>query len=249
MRVGFIHGVMNTDNTAISGETIDYGPCAMLGNYNLSTVYSSIDTQGRYAFGNQATIMLWNCTRLAECCVPLFSGGPEQAVEQLTELLKNAQRQLSNALGKMHTQKLGLEPANAEHVELSKTLFKELEKLSIDYTNTFDWLTRDVLSPNINPNLHDRLGQTYTVWKEYIERSQNDPAEIFTQMRKNNPVIIPRNEVVEKIITECSESFSAEPAAEFLASFKNPYSDDVIRTELREENAKFDASYRTFCGT
>ncbi len=137
MRVGFIHGVMNTDNTLVSGETIDYGPCAMMNNFDFDTVFSSIDKQGRYAFGNQPNMANWNCARLAESLIPLINDDDEQAVTLMTPYINSFAEQFNIEFTAMWEQKLGLNESSSSDGELIAELLTLLKDNQLDYTNTF----------------------------------------------------------------------------------------------------------------
>ena len=142
LRVGFIHGVMNTDNTLLSGETIDYGPCAMLGVYHPATVYSSIDRRGRYAYGQQATIMQWNMARLAECLLPLFNSDEKIALQLAEDVIKAIPEQQSEDFITMMNRKLGFQKPAFNRVWIEGFL-NRLQTIQLDYTITFTALTED----------------------------------------------------------------------------------------------------------
>lgn len=141
MRVGFIHGVMNTDNTCVSGETIDYGPCAMMGIYDPQTVFSSIDTIGRYAFGNQAEIAHWNTVRFAECVLPLVDADQDKAINKVTPVLDEFAGLFKRAYRKMMGNKLGFTSFQQEDESLHDSILDRLKQKRMDYTDTFDQLT------------------------------------------------------------------------------------------------------------
>ena len=159
MRVGFIHGVMNTDNVAISGETIDFGPCAMIGVYDPHTVYSSIDTKGRYAFGNQPNITLWNMTRLAECLLPLISNDEKAAIAIVEPLLMQFNQQFEHAYFKMLANKLGLtEIAPSDQIFIAE-LLEIMKNKRLDYTQLFTDLTQSLDDDNLAHKLKNKLGE------------------------------------------------------------------------------------------
>ena len=179
MRVGFIHGVMNTDNTLVSGETIDYGPCAMMDNFDFDTVFSSIDKQGRYAFGNQPNMASWNCARLAESLIPLIGNDEEKAVSLLTPVIHRFSEQFNTKFTVMWGEKLGLAGVKEGDKELVSELLTLLQEYHLDYTNTFDVLTEFV---NGNATFPEELTEWANKWQSRIS---NDSYKI---MRAANPL-------------------------------------------------------------
>ena len=238
MRVGFIHGVMNTDNTLVSGETIDYGPCAMMNSFDFDTVFSSIDRQGRYAFGNQPNIANWNCARLAESLIPLISEDDEQAVALLSPLINSFAEKFNHAFTDMWAQKLGLDGHKPEDSELVAELLALLKDNSLDYTNTFDSLTRSLKeSVTIPPVLSS--------WSEkWAHRTHK---QCYSIMRKVNPTLIPRNYMVEKILKDFAESNQSPILSEYLQALQNPYTQSI--NESWNHAASDEKNYQTFCGT
>ncbi|TMN83693.1 MULTISPECIES: protein adenylyltransferase SelO family protein [unclassified Pseudoalteromonas] len=239
MRVGFIHGVMNTDNTLVSGETIDYGPCAMMDNFDFDTVFSSIDKQGRYAFGNQPNMASWNCARLAESLIPLISDDEEKAVSLLTPVIHRFSEQFNTQFTVMWSKKLGLVDANEGDKELVSELLTLLQTHHLDYTNTFDALTEFV---NGNATFPEELTEWANKWQSRIS---NDSYKI---MRAANPRIIPRNHIIETILAEYNELGSSKLMSRFIKVANNPYlfSDDMTEFQKVPLN---DTNYKTFCGT
>ncbi|KTF18743.1 protein adenylyltransferase SelO [Pseudoalteromonas sp. 10-33] len=239
MRVGFIHGVMNTDNTLVSGETIDYGPCAMMDNFDFDTVFSSIDKQGRYAFGNQPNMASWNCARLAESLIPLISDDEEKAVSLLTPLIHRFSEKFNTEFTAMWGKKLGLVGVKEGDKELVSELLTLLQEHHLDYTNTFDALTEFV---NGNATLPEELTEWANKWQRRIS---NESYEI---MRAANPCIIPRNHIIETILAEYNELGSSKLMSRFIKVANNPYlfSDDM--TEFQKVHLN-DTNYKTFCGT
>ena len=239
MRVGFIHGVMNTDNTLVSGETIDYGPCAMMDNFDFDTVFSSIDKQGRYAFGNQPNMASWNCARLAESLIPLISDDEEKAVSLLTPVIHRFSEQFNTQFTVMWSKKLGLVDANEGDKELVSELLTLLQTHHLDYTNTFDALTEFV---NGNATFPEELTEWANKWQSRIS---NDSYKI---MRAANPRIIPRNHIIETLLAEYNELGSSKLMSRFIKVANNPYlfSDDMTEFQKVPLN---DTNYKTFCGT
>ncbi|MEW8586955.1 MAG: protein adenylyltransferase SelO family protein, partial [Candidatus Thiodiazotropha sp.] len=165
LRVGFIHGVMNTDNTAISGETIDFGPCAMMGTYSPKTVFSSIDRDGRYAFGNQPAIAQWNMARFAETLLPLIDKNEKQAIETLGARVETFSSLFKQRYLQMMASKLGLSKLTSAEKALILALLDRLERKRLDYTTSFDRLTRSLSSQSVAQQLIDELADWYADWR------------------------------------------------------------------------------------
>ena len=249
LRVGFIHGVMNTDNTAISGETIDYGPCAMMNHYSQETVFSSIDHQGRYAYGNQPTIGQWNMARFAETLLPLIDPEQQTAIEKATDLIKSFSDRFKQQYSDMMGRKLGLDMFNEEDAQLIADLIALLEQRQPDYTNSFDLLTNSISSGEYDQQLTETFGEWLEQWKQRVASDSRSSEEIQSLMRRNNPCVIPRNHQMEAVIESCVENGDIAPAKAFLKVLQSPY-------QLLPETPFFQAPpddgdryYQTFCGT
>jgi uncharacterized protein YdiU (UPF0061 family) len=249
MLVGFIHGVMNTDNTSLAGETIDYGPCAMLGIYDPATVYSSIDVAGRYAFGNQPAMAQWNLTRFAQCLLPLVDDDPQMGAEQLRPILATFAERFEQAYMTMLGPKIGLHPVRPEDQDLITSLLRLLEDKKLDYTITFHLLTRGVTDQSAAADLEKDLGPWMARWKKRLARESPAPEKIQALMQRNNPVVIPRNHHVEKVIRECIQQGTAEPAQSFLQVLASPYREQKNTSRYQDPPADNDRNYHTFCGT
>jgi uncharacterized protein YdiU (UPF0061 family) len=193
MRVGFIHGVMNTDNMAISGETIDYGPCAFMDNYNPKTVFSSIDKFGRYSFSNQPPITKWNLSRFAECLIPLIDNNEDKAIQLATEAIDNFQNIYEEKWLNMMRDKLGLFGKTKDDKKLIDDLLTWMEKNKADYTNTFCYLMNISIG---NSSLYDdkEFINWSNNWKNRIFINNNSKDKSIELMKKTNPIIIPRNQ-------------------------------------------------------
>ena len=249
MRVGFIHGVMNTDNVAISGETIDFGPCAMIGIYDPHTVYSSIDTKGRYAFGNQPNITLWNMTRLAECLLPLISNDEKAAIAIVEPLLMQFSQQFEHAYFKMLANKLGLtEIAPSDQIFIAE-LLEIMKNKRLDYTQLFTDLTQSLDDDNLAHKLKDKLGDWYDRWKVYSGDSQENMNIAKALMQTNNPIVIPRNHHVEKVLKACEETGNTQAADDFLTVLRSPYNEIANTIHYQDVPMDDDRNYCTFCGT
>jgi uncharacterized protein YdiU (UPF0061 family) len=247
MRVGFIHGVMNTDNTAISGETIDYGPCAMMNAYSPDTVFSSIDTQGRYRFGHQPQIGQWNMARLAECLMPLFDEDSTLAREIAQALLNAYAPEFQEKYFAMMGSKIGLSSVNTEDERLINDLLEIMRKSAMDYTQTFHLLTESQNSSGSDADLPSNLSHWKQRWHSRL--AKQEPEEAYKLMRSQNPVVIPRNHHIEAIIESCVINGSTAEAEAFLAVLKSPYLELDITKHYQDPPADGDRHYQTFCGT
>ncbi|TXR54627.1 protein adenylyltransferase SelO [Reinekea thalattae] len=242
LRVGFIHGVMNTDNCAISGETIDYGPCAMLGRYQPNTVYSSIDKQGRYAFSNQPAIIHWNMARLAEALMVLETGDDFQTIiDQFQQRFQ--QRYLAT-----YRKKLGLVEHTAQDAELITKLLTLMQQHQLDYTQSFI-LLEQALSGSAPSNEIAPLNNWVVEWKDRIGFDPERKKAASELMQQTNPLIIPRNHHVEAVLEACEQAQSGEPAKEFLAAIRSPYQPTITTQKFQSTDPDYDQNYQTFCGT
>ena len=235
LRIGFIHGVMNTDNTSISGETIDYGPCAFMNSYDEKTVYSSIDKQGRYSFGNQAPIIKWNIVKLAEALLPLIHENEEESIKIAEEIIVGFDQKFQNAYIKMMSKKLGILSKQKADAELIIELLILMRKYRRDYTNTFFKLSNDE-----NPFTNEEEMNWFNRWKERIEKQ--DPAKTQKIMQSTNPTIIPRNHHVEKAILDKREF------ERLIQALKRPYDYKNVNEEFQKP-PESEVGYKTFCGT
>src|SRR5918994_1767102 len=199
MHVGFIHGVMNTDNMAISGETIDYGPCAFMDHYDPSTVFSSIDAQGRYAYANQPSIAQWNLARLAETLLPLIDPDTDKAVGLATEVLQAFMTQFEAQLFAHMCRKIGLAHGLEGDADLINRLFAAMQESEADFTLTFRRLALVAESVNAEPTLRELFARSPSIddwlrdWRARLASDPRSAAERGASMRRVNPAIIPRN--------------------------------------------------------
>ena len=245
MRVGFIHGVMNTDNMAISGETIDYGPCAFMDHYDPKTVFSSIDKFGRYAFSNQPPITKWNLARFAECLIPLIDKNEDAAIKLATDLIDNFQKIYEEKWLNMMRDKLGLFGEDKNDKKLINDLFKWMEKNKADYTNTFCNLM-DINSDEIYKN-NDFIDWK-NEWKKRSELNNSTKEKQSKLMKSNNPIVIPRNHKVEEALAEADKG-SLDKMKKLLAILKNPYDNQNNIEEYQSPAPSSNEKYQTFCGT
>jgi uncharacterized protein YdiU (UPF0061 family) len=253
--VGFIHGVMNTDNTAISGETIDYGPCAFMDTYNPATVFSSIDEQGRYAYANQPRIALWNLTRLAECLLPLFSDQQDEAISEAQSALAGFAEKFDTAYQAGLRKKLGLFTAEDGDRALAQDLLEAMAKNQADFTLTFRRLSDAALDTaddrSIRPLFADPAA--YDEWavrfRERIGRETQDTAMRQAAMRSVNPAFIPRNHRVEAVIEAAVNRDDFAPFEELLAVLSKPFEDQPAFAGYADPPEPHQRVLRTFCGT
>lgn len=249
MRVGFIHGVMNTDNTTISGETIDYGPCAMMNAYNPDTVFSSIDVNGRYRFGHQPQIAQWNMARLAECLLPLFDEDSSKAQAIAQRMLGTFAESFKQHYFTMLGRKIGLDIINDDDQSLLDDLLDLMRKNAMDYTQTFNLLTESIHSAEQDTVAKNLLGDWYGRWKTRLEKQSQNDSVVYNRMRSNNPVVIPRNHHMEAVIQSCVLDGSTSEAEAFLKVLKSPYKELESTQQFQDAPTDGDRHYRTFCGT
>ena len=250
LRVGFVHGVMNTDNMTISGETIDYGPCAFIDGYANATVFSSIDRGGRYAFGNQPWIARWNLARFAEALLPLIDTDQDKAVAVAEERLAQFQTSMSEAWTDMMRDKLGLPGKREEDLSLATSLLELMEETSADYTDTFRALSGATALP---PALKRARGWDpwHVRWDARCDRAPGDElaASAHARMRQANPAIIPRNHLVEAALEAAVKTEDLEPFHRLLAALQAPYEERPELAPFQEPPPDSSRHYQTFCGT
>jgi len=247
MRVGFIHGVMNTDNMTISGETIDYGPCAFMNNYDPETVFSSIDQNGRYAFFNQPGITKWNLARFAECLVPLINEDKNTSIQIATKIVNDFSEIYKKEWFKMMSKKLGLLGKDVNDEKLIMDLLTWMHKNKADYTNTFCFL----MNQNHTENQIYK-DQSFLDWKKKwqvrLKINNSSIEESLKFMRLSNPLVIPRNHKVEEAL-EASNNNDLNPLKKLLRILEKPYE---FKEEIKEYQSLPPPSnkiYKTFCGT
>ena len=245
MRVGFIHGVMNTDNMAISGETIDYGPCAFMDVYDPKTVFSSIDKFGRYAFSNQPPITKWNLARFAECLIPLIHKDENEAIKVASEIIDNFQNIYEEKWLNMMRDKLGLFGKDQNDQKLINDLLSWMEINNADYTNTFCNL--------MNVNIEDKKvyeDQKFInwvkIWEKRVLMNNNLKEKSLDLMRNTNPTVIPRNHKVEEALNAANED-NFEVMNKLLNILNKPYSNQ--KNIENYQSLSTDKEYQTFCGT
>ena len=241
MRVGFIHGVMNTDNMAISGESLDFGPCAFMDRYDPNTFFSCIDQCGRYAFGKQPSIAQWNLARLADAILPLIDDDRDVAMQTCDEIIDSFTEKYKIKFHKMMKAKLGLVSDESGDIELFHELLDILEKHSLDYTNTFVSLMN-------GENIDTNLKSFYNKWTSRICRQDIDTQEVIAIMKKTNPVVIPRNHKVDEAIGEAHNG-DLQLLEDLLNVLKEPYTQTDNLLTYQQPATLTDKKYKTFCGT
>jgi serine/tyrosine/threonine adenylyltransferase len=247
LRVGFIHGVLNTDNLFISGQTLDYGPCAFLNQYNPATVFSSIDVNGRYAFGNQAKITLWNLTRLAETLLPLINTNQDAAVAQATETLNQFEPLFTNSWQVMMANKLGFATSSPQIQTLAQNLLQIMQQHKTDYTNTFVYLANNTLHQSpafITP----QFNAWYQQWLQLHGGVLSPQAKNI--MQQNNPFIIPRSHLVEDFLEQTCQTNNPTNLTNYINHLQTPYNYHTQTTYLHQPPPPdFETHYKTFCNT
>ena len=253
--VGFIHGVMNTDNSSISGETIDYGPCAFMDHYDPAMVFSSIDEQGRYAYANQPRIALWNLTRFAECLLPLLSDAQDEAIEQAQAALGDFAERFDSAYQAGLRGKLGLFTARDDDRVLAQELLDAMAKNQADFTLTFRRLSDAALDPNADRELRQLFAEPAAYdewavrWRQRIGEEPQDPAARQSAMRAVNPAFIPRNHRVEAVIEAAVNRDDFALFEELLTVLSKPYEDQPAHAGYAEPPEPHQRVLQTFCGT
>ena len=254
MNVGFIHGVMNTDNISISGQTIDYGPCAFMNNFDPNTVYSFIDVYGRYSYGNQPKIMLWNLSKFAECISFLINQNEDKASKIILESLSKFPQLFDKFWMKGISEKIGLLQNTKENREVIEKFLEIMFEQKTDFTLTFRTLSESIdnnerkkaflyLFKNSKP-----INNWYNDWIQRLKKQNSSKEEISKKMKNRNPVFIPRNHLVEKAISEAVDKCEFSMVDDLVEVLKRPF----------ESNNKFNLSdppkanediKNTFCGT
>jgi serine/tyrosine/threonine adenylyltransferase len=258
MLLGFVHGVMNTDNTAISGETIDYGPCAFMEAYDPATVFSSIDLHGRYAYGNQPHIALWNLTRLAESLLPILAdeaGNKEVALDSAKEALAAFQPQFEAARASGLRRKLGLFAEREGDDVLAEDLLERMAANRADFTLTFRELCDAAASPDADrevrvlfddPSAYDAWSIR---WRQRLEQEPTSGQGLAAKMQRENPRVIPRNHMVEAALEAATTRHDLQPFEEMLDVVSRPYDDRPGLERYAAPARPEERVTATFCGT
>lgn len=247
MRVGFIHGVMNTDNMTVSGETIDYGPCAFMDTYDPQTVFSSIDQLGRYAYFNQPSITKWNLARFAECMVSLINEDKDKAINMATETINTFEIIYEKKWLNMMRDKLGLFGEDTKDQVLILDLLTWMHQNKADYTNTFCFLMNEkVKDDEIYNNKNFLLWKKR--WEERLKINNNSPDKFLKLMRAVNPIVIPRNHKVEEAL-DAANNDDLTLLKRLTKVLEKPYQNQKDISEYQLVAPSGAQKYQTFCGT
>ena len=245
--IGFIHGVMNTDNMSICGESIDYGPCAFMDTYDPATVFSSIDEYGRYAYGNQPKIGAWNLARFAETLLPLLNENIDEAVKIAEDALGEYKDIYYDSWYDGMRKKLGMFNKNDGDRIIIDTLLNIMKNNKEDYTNTFYYLTKGNIE-KLNMHNTDEFKKWYKLWNDRIKEQDKSIEDSIKLMENNNPVVIPRNHRVEEAL-ESAVNGDYTVMNNLLKALRNPYDYSDINEELTKTPAPRSCPYKTYCGT
>ena len=255
MHVGFVHGVMNSDNTSISGETIDYGPCAFMDSYDPATVFSSIDHHGRYAYGNQPNIAQWNIACLGECLLPLIHPDRNKAIGIAEEILDSFQDKFRKYWLSGMYKKIGLTQNEPEDINLLEQLLELMKENKTDYTLTFRYLSDAIENDTGNSNFEkqflsqNKISEWLVSWRKRLKIQSASFKKIKMSMQKENPAFIPRNHRIEKTIYEAVNNNDYSYMDHLILLLNKPYQDQPNNSEYMHPPEKPDHNYQTFCGT
>jgi len=261
MQVGFIHGVMNTDNMAISGETIDYGPCAFMDKYDPKTVFSSIDHGGRYAYVNQPAIAQWNLARLAETLLPLIDPNSDKAISLATEVIESFIDSFDAHFLEGMRRKIGLSSALEGDADLINRLLATMQNAEADFTLTFRKLAleanadADKASPGGSTAWRELFGESSAIddwlrdWRKRLTQDAQSTTERAAGMRGVNPVFIPRNHRVEAALNAASKDGDFQPFNQLVGILQRPYVDQPESAEYSLPPEPSQKVFKTFCGT
>ena len=255
MLVGFIHGVMNTDNMAISGETIDYGPCAFMDTYDPNTVFSSIDHNGRYAYANQPAIAQWNLARFAETLLPLMGSDSDKAIALATEVIQSFIERFDAQFLEGMRRKTGLVSAQEGDADLIKRLFATMRDGGADFTLTFRRLTLAAENPGEESALFELFTNSSGIeewlreWRQRLAPDRQSGAERAASMRRVNPSFIPRNHRVEAALQAASDDLDFKPFHELLGILQHPYDEQPEFAAYGQPPQPSERVFQTFCGT
>ena len=254
MRLGFIHGVMNTDNMSVAGETIDYGPCAFMDEYDPNTVFSSIDHRGRYAFANQPVIAQWNLARLAETVLPLIHPETEKAVELATAVIEPFIAEFDARLLAVMRRKIGLALAREGDADLIKRLLALMAQSHADFTLTFRRLALIADEPGEEARLRESFAPAADIdswlrdWRAFAAQDLQSPEERLAGMRAANPAYIPRNHRVQGAL-DAAEAGDYEPFRALLQVLQHPCDEQPARSGYATPPRPEERVLRTYCGT
>ncbi|MEE8437939.1 MAG: protein adenylyltransferase SelO family protein, partial [Micropepsaceae bacterium] len=253
--VRLIHGVMNTDNMTISGETIDYGPCAFMDTYDPDTVYSSIDEAGRYAYGNQLRMAHWNLARFAEALVPLLGEDKDAGLKEAQDAIDAFVPQHEAAYSAGLSCKLGLRQQRPENLALAQELLDQMATSGLDFTGTFRALSEAAASSDHEAVLRSRFAdpgefEDWVVkWRRRLDEEVGDADNIRAVMAKTNPIFIPRNHLVEEAISAAENDDDFSRFDTLMSVLAKPFEDQPSHSRYAEPPTPDQVVHQTFCGT
>ena len=252
MSIGFVHGVMNTDNMTISGETIDYGPCAFMDRYYPKTVFSSIDHQGRYAYLNQPAILIWNLAKFAETLIPLIGENEEKSIKQLSDILQVTMPTYQEYFYEEMRQKLGLKDVNENNIKIIEGYLKILQFMKIDFTLSFRDLAKILINKKMIKDSVFKESQDfndwYKNWLKELNRYKKSNEDISRKMDDVNPCYIPRNHIIERGLGIASEGDISQ-IKEINELLRSPHLEKNISKDYLSPSSDSDLPYITYCGT
>jgi uncharacterized protein YdiU (UPF0061 family) len=255
MQVGFIHGVMNTDNMAVSGETIDFGPCAFMDEYDPATVYSSIDHAGRYAYANQPLAAQWNLARFAETLLPLLDADPQRALQRAAEVITGFPARHALHWLALMRRKLGLLGEQPGDLQLVESLLELMRASRADYTNTFRALNEAALDAGAMTRLRASFGDAAAfdawamAWRSRLDTEGRSDARRAQCMREANPAYIPRNHRVEQVIRAAVDRADFAPFSALLEVLERPFDERPEHAGYALPPGPGERVLQTFCGT
>ena len=253
MSVGFIHGVMNTDNMTISGETIDYGPCAFMDTYSAQTVFSSIDTHGRYAYANQPSILSWNLARLAETLIPLVEPDRDTAIGLLTDAVQDIPHVYEDHWLNAMRPKIGLWTKTPSDLDLINNLLSLMEDSHTDFTLVFRHLAKCVLGDDSQIRQHFGISAAFDAWSKRwqrrMKREEVRPQTRALAMDQINPIYTPRNHKVEEALSAAVDHNDLKPFSHLLELLSQPFDEVAGREDYSTPGPQLNTPYQTFCGT
>ena len=247
MGIGFIHGVMNTDNMTISGETIDYGPCAFMDAFDPSTFFSSIDTGGRYAYGAQPSIAQWNLTRFAETLIPLVDEDQDKAIQKLTQEVKTFRISYMSYWLEEMRRKLGLVKENSADIELATDFLQIMKDERVDFTLAFRNLAKVIIDDN--PFYPSSFADWLPRWRARLDEENTKAEEIKNRLLSANAIYIPRNHKVEEALNSAANEHDLAPFLTLLEIISHPYEERPGLEAFSQPAPSGSAPYKTFCGT
>jgi uncharacterized protein YdiU (UPF0061 family) len=253
MNVGFIHGVMNTDNMAVSGETIDFGPCAFMDTYDPAAVFSSIDEGGRYAYANQPHAAVWNLARFAETLLPHIDSNPQRAVDVATEAISKFETLYADCWLAGMRRKLGLAMPEPGDRQLAEDLLEAMHRRQADFTETFRTLCAAAQDPKVEPLAHFVDARDHGDWaRRWRARTAGEPTTRVARaelMQRANPAYIPRNHRVEQMIAAAVEHGDFAPFEELSRVLSEPCAERRAFAAYRNPPQPNERVLQTFCGT